>query len=627
MLNSLYPAGPATTPGDLTAVTEAYKRRAWIAMAVLVGFALVYLTLWGWFGWTAYRLGLELSRRHINVSIMAGCLVSSLLLLFMSRALLAVKRGAPSEDLEVTAQEQPLLFEFLWRVADEVGAPRPHHVFLSPDVNAAVFYDVSFKNLLVPSHKNLVIGLGLVNALTLGEFKAVLAHEFGHFAQRSMAVGRWVYTAQQIANHLVHSRGIFDRMLRGLSRFDIRVAWVGWILRLIVWSMRSLLDTVFSLVVMAQRALSREMELQADLVAVSLTGSDAIVHALHRLRAADEAWSIAVPFAFGELSSGHRVADVFSLQTRVTEQMRVVLDDPDFGSPPALPERPESHRVFEDSIAQPPRMWMTHPPGREREENAKRRYVSAPVDQRSAWSVFADPESLRHKLTDRLLLSPEAKELPAASQIQESLQRLDAEYTRKGVDPRYRGVYLGRPLTREAQHADELYEPQSQADLAQLAALYPRSLAGELKTWRNLQEETAMLEALSRGDSESARRHHTPPRARGSEARARQRGRRREARRASRAVASVGPRQAVPLAAPRRSARAGPGLGGPSAGSALAVALRRARRGQPARCPWSLLEHVRLGHRRRQCQRAGAQETGRGRQRGARRALGAVRTA
>ncbi|MBL3950516.1 heat-shock protein HtpX, partial [Bacteroides thetaiotaomicron] len=75
-----------------------------------------------------------------------------------------------------------------------------------------------------------------------------------------------------------------DGFLRQLSHFDIRVAWIGWGLSLIVWALRSIVDTGFRLVMIVQRALSREMEMQADLVAVSLTGSDALIHALHRLQ-------------------------------------------------------------------------------------------------------------------------------------------------------------------------------------------------------------------------------------------------------------------------------------------------------------------------------------------------------
>src|SRR6185369_15117447 len=105
--------------------------------------------------------------------------------------------------------------------------------------NAAVFYDLSIINLIFPSKKNLEVGLALVNVLTLGELKAVLAHEFGHFAQRSMAVGRWVYVAQQIAAQIVSRRDALDKFLRGLSNTDFRIAWVGWALSLTVWSIRS----------------------------------------------------------------------------------------------------------------------------------------------------------------------------------------------------------------------------------------------------------------------------------------------------------------------------------------------------------------------------------------------------
>src|SRR5690606_33810389 len=118
-----------------------------------------------------------------------------------------VRRGKHGDHLvEVTANQHPKLFEFLHRVADEARAPRPYRVYLSPQVNAGVFYDLSLVNLLLPSKKNIEIGLGLVNVLTLGELKAVLAHEFGHFAQRTMMVGRWVYIGQQIAGHIVVKR-------------------------------------------------------------------------------------------------------------------------------------------------------------------------------------------------------------------------------------------------------------------------------------------------------------------------------------------------------------------------------------------------------------------------------------
>ncbi len=264
-------------------------------------------------------------------------------------------------------ETEPELFAFLNALADRVGAPRPHRVFLSPGVNASVFYDLTLLNLLLPTKKNLEIGVGLVNSLTLSEFAAVLAHEFGHFAQRTMAVGRWVYTSQQVAGQVVAARGWLDRLLAGISAIDLRIAWVGWLMRIVVWSIRSLLDTAFRLVILAERALGREMELQADLVSVAATGSDALVHALHRLGAADEAFGLALGVLARKVNEGHAVPDLFAMQSRVLEHTAAILNEPDRGASPKVPDQhPEQHRVFEEALGEPPRMWSTHPANLER---------------------------------------------------------------------------------------------------------------------------------------------------------------------------------------------------------------------------------------------------------------------
>ncbi|MBV8634243.1 MAG: M48 family metallopeptidase, partial [Burkholderiaceae bacterium] len=203
----IYPAGPTRVPADLTKPTRRYRQKAWLAMAGLALFVLLYVCLSGWFALTAYKLVMGAVRGGDEAGLsFLESLPAAFLAVFMLKALFFIKHGSESEDLQVTAEQQPALFEFLHRLADEAGAPRPHRVVLSARVNAAVFYDLSIVNLLIPSRKNLEIGLPLVNILTLGELKAVLAHEFGHFAQRAMAVGRWVYIAQQVAGHIIAKR-------------------------------------------------------------------------------------------------------------------------------------------------------------------------------------------------------------------------------------------------------------------------------------------------------------------------------------------------------------------------------------------------------------------------------------
>jgi Zn-dependent protease with chaperone function len=379
-------------------------------------------------------------------------------------------------------------------------------VFLSPRVNASVSYDLSLLNLIMPARKNLEIGLGLVNVLSLGELKAVLAHEFGHFAQKTMAVGRWVYIAQQVATQIVNRRDALDTFLAGLGRFDLRVAWIGWTLQFVVWSLRSLIDTLLMGVILAQRALSREMEFQADLVSVSLCGSDALINALHKLSGADDAMQRATNFAVNEKLAGKPVADVFVVQSRILQHLRDIYADPHYGADPAAPAGPpNAHRVFKSSIAAPPRMWATHPANTDREDNAKFHYVPCEVDNRSAWELFPDAAALRIDVTSHMLKDvTSAAPTEGAAQfapMEESLARLDENYTHILVNPRYRGAYLGRPVARDFKSVQEMYAPSGDTrDLqAAITSLYAPAFGDALEKLRELHEEKFNFEGLRKG--------------------------------------------------------------------------------------------------------------------------------
>ena len=418
------------------------------------------------------------------------------LAVFMLKPIFFVRRGDTGGMVEISAQEQPRLFAFLYELADRAEAPRPHRVYLSARVNASVFYDLSLLNLVVPSKKNLEVGLALVNALSLGELRAVLAHEFGHFTQRSMAVGQWAYLAQQIAAHLVARRDKLDAFLDGLSRLDLRIAWIGWGLGLIVWSIRSLVDSAFRLVVRLQHALSREMEMHADLVAVSLTGSDAIIHALRRLLAADDSWDRTLAFLAERQAGKHLVRDAFTIHSEMLAHMEAILGDIGYGRPPAIPaDRPAEHRVFTPSLAQPPRMWLTHPPNDEREANAKRRYVAQAIDDTSSWTLFDDPERDRERVTAAMLSAPELEAEPLA----ESLAALRVRFDRESLKRRYHGAYLGRSITRAAPRADALADapPAKWRDL--LDGLYPETLSDDMRRWRSVGQELQQLRGLQSG--------------------------------------------------------------------------------------------------------------------------------
>jgi hypothetical protein len=274
------------------------------------------------------------------------------------------------------------------------------------------------------------------------------------------------------------------------------------LLSLIVWSIRSLLETAFNWLLVAQYALSREMEFQADLVAVSLTGSDALIHALHRIHAADDAWERTLDFASSEMRSDRLVTDLFTIQTHAIEKIGSILNDPEYGRVPSLPsENPASHRLFTAAIAEPPRMWATHPSNVDRENNAKRIYIANTLDDRPAWTLFGHGQEMRRKMTQHLIKLTSPSQEAKSVNIKDSLEQFDRTYARLYFDPVYRGNYLGRSIVRYAATTQDLYESSgNENNLEQsLASLYPESLTDDLERLKVLEQEKASLKALHEG--------------------------------------------------------------------------------------------------------------------------------
>ncbi|MEW7289742.1 M48 family metalloprotease [Aquimarina sp. 2304DJ70-9] len=494
-MTSLYSKGPQNIPEGFTNPTSSFKKHVWLSILGLLFFVIVYVVLIIWFGRLAYYSFLDGDTFWHYV--LAGGYAFLCLFMIKSLFIFNKKEKNPLEKY-VTQKEEPLLFDYLHKLADEAGAPRPHKVFLSPRVNASVSYDLSIINLIIPSKKNLEIGLGLMNVLSLGELKAVLAHEFGHFAQRSMLLGRYVYVAQQIAVQIINKRDIFDKFLAGISSIDIRISWIGWILSILVWAVRSLIETCFSIVTIAQRALSREMEFQADLVAVSLTGSDALIHALSRLQAADEAYDQAIAAVDEKLNDGKAIYNLYELQTNYIKKMSWVLNEPSYGkSPEVVTNSPGSNRVFGNRAYNPPKMWSTHPADKDREANAKKTYISAEIDDRPAEDLLSDSRKYELEMTAKLIATSGAK-----TEMITDEASLEFQNTRffdwTFLNPKYNSNFLNRFVTINFKNIEEMYSQDIKESnlVSKFDLIYGKQLAEKLETFKEINEEIASLEAI-----------------------------------------------------------------------------------------------------------------------------------
>jgi Zn-dependent protease with chaperone function len=429
---------------------------------------------------------------------------SGVLCLFLVKGLFKRQRADSSLRVRVTEREQPILFDFIHRVCRDTRAPRPHRVYLAPDVNAAVFYHSSFLSLFLPTPKNLLIGLGLVNRLNLSEFKAVLAHEFGHFSQSSMKVGSYVYMSNRIVADIVFGRDWLDHLVALLRSIDFRIALIAWAFTGVLWGVRKALERLFRAINFANSALSRQMEFNADLVAVSVTGSDALVHGLARLNFANDA----LMQAWHELSAaadhGLYTRDLYYHQTRAAEHLRVMHKNPRLGEPPDVPEAPSQWvQVFEPGDDGAPLMWATHPSNYDREQNAKRHYLRCPIDPRSPWALFQDVETVRERVTLRLYEVNKGLKNPTLTDPATVQAFIDEERAETTYHARYHGMYDGRFIVPGDLDALVRGAPPELADAGHLreahAQLFDDEFKRRMDAFQNRRNEYSLLSGLKTG--------------------------------------------------------------------------------------------------------------------------------
>jgi Zn-dependent protease with chaperone function len=445
--DDLYPRGPTALPEGFTAPTARYRAEVVLVALGLLVFVTVYLGLVAgcvYLAWSIWQMPVH-GRGSVYL-LVAGTAVLAAIVVFLVKGLFRTQRRDPSQHVEVTREDEPVLFAFLDRLVADTGAPYPGKVFLSWDVNAAVFYDTSFLSLFFPVRKNLLLGLGLVNHLNLSELKAVLAHELGHFSQRSMKLGSYVYVSNQILDDVIWGRDSFDDLLEGLKRSDPRLAIVGWLIAAVVWVLRKALELIFRLVNVLHRSLMRQMEFAADRVAISVAGSRAMARGLYMAELADACFAQTLQDLTHAGDHGLYTTDLFHHQARALDEVRRLARKPSWGVVPA-----DDARLFEADAKTKPSMWATHPPSSEREDACRTQPVACPVDERSAWLLFEQPERWRKELTQRFVYSVRAmgrelKRLPVdAAEVQ---RFIDGEREETAVAGRYAEMYEGRPLAR-----------------------------------------------------------------------------------------------------------------------------------------------------------------------------------
>ena len=223
---------------------------------------------------------------------LAPLVIGVIAVIFMFKPLFA-RRANIRRSRSLTPEGEPILFEFVERLATAVGAPKPKRIEVDSDVNASASFRRGWISMLLGGDLTLTIGVPLVAGLTTRQFAGVLAHEFGHFRQGAgMRVSYIVRTVSYWFTRVVYERDQWDVWLEDVTDdMDIRIAWVFFVARGFVWLSRRLLWVLMVIGHLVAGVLLRQMEFDADRQQTRLVGSDCFegtMHRIHELSAASE---------------------------------------------------------------------------------------------------------------------------------------------------------------------------------------------------------------------------------------------------------------------------------------------------------------------------------------------------
>lgn len=420
-------------------------------------------------------------------------LLGVMVLWFLLKFLFKKSKPDTSNYILVDEYSQPKLLALVHEIAADTGAPKPAAVFLSAEMNASVFYTSSFLSLFFPVKKNLHIGLSLLHVLNASEFSAVLAHEFGHFSQKSMKAGSYVYQANRIIFDILYNNEGYEKTLNKLNRLHIVIGGIAGLSANIAQGIQRVLQVVYRIMNKNYMALSRQMEFDADTVAAQHAGSDNMISALRRLEFGDACYNYLIGIYNTWIPQHRKSKNLFEDLNTVQQELAVLnnitIDEQGlpFVTGDFLESSVVSRVVFADQ-------WASHPAMNEREKHLSLLGIEKTADAKSAWYFIENREELQMAITEKVY-----QDVVWDGDIQttkkEDIKRYIDEVKQSSKQPEiYQGYYASRVLSK---FDTSLQACSSLSIVNPLEQVFVPSSLALLEKWRVLEKEMDTLQAIA----------------------------------------------------------------------------------------------------------------------------------
>ena len=354
--------------------------------------------------WTSFHLILDILPEVGNIRAMIFivmlvigiCLLALMLGIYLIKPLFSFRKNTKATRVEVFESECPALFAMIKSLANNTKCQMPKHVYLSPDVNACVFYNTSFWSIFFPVRKNLEIGLGLFDGTSVDEVKSIIAHEFGHFSQNSMKIGSTVYVTNTVLYNLILTDDFWDKWLDKWCMMDTAIIrYFGIMTRGLTNLIKRLTVYVYHFVQKGYLKLSRYMEYDADNIACQCVGTDIFISALCKVEVLANKDNLYQRMLKSLINEQKMVANYFVGKDIVSKYI-YIREIPQFAFDYEFKEPVRTYSV--KSRVRVKNVWASHPSLEDRITNA-RAIASLPSKTKSESSWTLIPKEVSEKVS------------------------------------------------------------------------------------------------------------------------------------------------------------------------------------------------------------------------------------
>lgn len=304
----------------------------------------------------------------VPVKLVALAVIVALVTLyaFAKSVLARAVDGQPGLPLELAGE--PELRAVLDEVAGRVGTRPVDAVYLTPDADVAVFERGGLgSQLRGKAERCLVLGVGVLEGMGVLPFKAILAHEYGHFSNRDTAGGG---LALAVRRSLLHAA---IGLARGGAASWYNPAW---------W----FVSGYYKVFLRISHGASRLQEVLADRWAAFTYGPEAfaegLTHAVRRAIAFD---------AHAEAT----LREVIEAKAPLANLYR--------HAPKQAPEAANLDALVREALEREPSPFDSHPSPAERIAWVHTlKAPPSPAEEGAAWGLFRNRDAIERALTERV---------------------------------------------------------------------------------------------------------------------------------------------------------------------------------------------------------------------------------